>query len=177
MRGKKIDRYYGEFVKVGHPLGGTDLPNTKAETLECLRVYLPKLALTYGAVLSTGPSLASAQPGPPSGEFVDWAIRDVLPSWAAAMVMHRVPNPIERAARQASVWAAIKGIHFAMVPLPEFRQAHGGWPPRGEVRRVLNGPPRRGTSRAVTPSAVGPWLSGWVDLVAAIVAFALIEAR
>ncbi len=38
LRGKKIDRYYGEFVRVGHALGGTDLPTTKAETLDCLQV-------------------------------------------------------------------------------------------------------------------------------------------
>lgn len=123
LRGKKIDRYYGEFVKVGHALGGTDLPQTKADTLECLHSYLPRLALTYGAAMATGANLAGAEPGPPGGEFVDWAIRDTLPSWAAAMVMHRPPNPIERAMRQASVWAVINGIHFSMGPLPEFRQA------------------------------------------------------
>ena len=38
LRGKNIDRYYGEFVRVGHALGGTDLPTTKAETLDCLEV-------------------------------------------------------------------------------------------------------------------------------------------
>ncbi|HEY5843673.1 MAG TPA: oxygenase MpaB family protein [Mycobacterium sp.] len=123
LRGKKIDRYYREFVKVGHALGGTDLPETKADTLDCLYSYLPRLALTYGAAMSTGPNLAGAEPGPPGGEFIDWAIRDVLPGWAAAMVMHRRPNPIERAMRQASVWAVINGIHFSMGTLPEFRQA------------------------------------------------------
>lgn len=123
LRGKKIDRYYGEFVKVGRALGGTDLPETKAETLECLHSYLPKLAITYGTAMATGPNLAGAEAGPPGGEFIDWAIRDTLPSWAAAMVMHKSPNPIERAMRQSSVWAAINGIHFAMGPLPEFRQA------------------------------------------------------
>jgi hypothetical protein len=56
-------------------------------------------------------------------EFFDWAIRDTLPSWAAAMVMHRSPNSIERLARQAAVWSVINGIHTAMGPLPEFRAA------------------------------------------------------
>ena len=37
LRGKKLDRYYGEFIRVGHALGGTDLPTTKAETLDCLQ--------------------------------------------------------------------------------------------------------------------------------------------
>lgn len=123
LRGNKIDRYYREFIKVGHALGGADLPETKAETLECLREYLPKLALTYGAAMATGPNLAAAEAQPPGGEFLDWAIRDTLPSWAAAMVMHRSPNPVERAARQAAVWSVINGIHFTMGPLPEFRAA------------------------------------------------------
>lgn len=123
LRGKKIDRYYREFVKVGQALGGTDLPETKADTLDCLYSYLPKLAITYGTAMATGPNLAGAQAGPPGGEFIDWAIRDTLPGWAAAMVMHRPPNPIERAMRQASVWTVINGIHLTMGPLPEFRQA------------------------------------------------------
>ena len=74
--------------------------------------------------------MPNAEPGPPGGEFIDWAIRDVLPSWAAAMVMHRRPNPIERAMRQASVWAVINGIHFSMGTLPEFRQAQKRVAPR-----------------------------------------------
>jgi hypothetical protein len=108
---------------VGHALGGTDLPETKAETLECLESYLPKLALTYGAAMFTGPNIIGADLGPPGGELIDWAIRDTLPSWAAAMVMHRAPNPVERLARQATVWSVINGIHTAMGPLPEFRAA------------------------------------------------------
>jgi ER-bound oxygenase mpaB/B'/Rubber oxygenase, catalytic domain len=123
LRGKRIDKYYREFVKIGHALGGTDLPETKAETLECLESYLPRLALSYGAALSTGPNLRKSGLGPPGGPFVDWAIRDTMPSWAAAMVMHTPPNPIERALRQASLWAVLNGIHASMGPLPEFRQA------------------------------------------------------
>ncbi|WP_197379610.1 oxygenase MpaB family protein [Mycolicibacterium mengxianglii] len=123
LRGKNIDRYYREFVKVGHALGGTDLPETKAETLECLRSYLPKLGITYGMAMSTGPNLSGADFGPPGVELIDWAIRDTLPKWAAAMVMHRAPNPVERLARQAAVWTVVNGIHTAMGPLPEFRAA------------------------------------------------------
>jgi len=123
LRGKKIDRYYREFVKVGQALGGTDLPETKAETLDCLESYLPKLAVTYGMAMFTGPNISGTDFGPPGGELIDWAIRDTLPSWAAAMVMHRAPNPVERLARQAAVWSVINGIHAAMGPLPEFRAA------------------------------------------------------
>ena len=68
LRGKKIDRYYREFVKVGHALGGTDLPETKAETLDCLYSYLPKLGSpTYGAAMATGPNLAAAETSRPVG--------------------------------------------------------------------------------------------------------------
>ncbi|MGB3484428.1 MAG: oxygenase MpaB family protein [Mycobacterium sp.] len=130
LRGRKIDRYYREFVKVGHALGGTDLPETKAQTLDCLKSYLPRLAITYGMAMSTGPNLGDADDGLPGGELIDWAIRDALPDWAAAMVMHRSPHPIERFARRAVMWSVINGIHTVMGPLPEFRAAQ---------QRVRNG--------------------------------------
>ncbi len=153
LRGKKIDRYYGEFVKVGHALGGTDLPATKADTLECLQSYLPKLAITYGTAMSTGSNLASTGGGPPGGEFIDWAIRDTLPKWAAAMVMHKPPNPIERAIRQSSVWAVINGIHLTMGPLPEYtdarrRVAGGVRGPAEAPRYVLGSDPKRSRAKA-----------------------------
>jgi uncharacterized protein (DUF2236 family) len=117
LRGKKLDRYYGEFVRVGHALGGTDLPTTKAETLDCLKSYLPRLALTHGAAMATGPNLPMPQ------SAVDWAIRDTMPKWAMEMVQHRSPNVVERAARRAAVWSVINGLHTAAGPIPEFRQA------------------------------------------------------
>jgi uncharacterized protein (DUF2236 family) len=117
LRGKKIDRYYGEFVRVGHSLGGTDLPTTKAETLDCLKSYVPKLAVTHGMAMSTGPGLPMTQGA------VDWAIRDTLPKWAAQMVAHTDPNIVERSARRAAVWAVINGLSAAAGPIPEFRQA------------------------------------------------------
>ena len=67
---RDIDRYYREFVRVGHALGGTDLPATKAETLECLRSYLPRLALTHGAALSTGANLMNNPDVPAGGEVL-----------------------------------------------------------------------------------------------------------
>lgn len=108
---------------MGHALGGTDLPATKAETLDCLRSYLPRLALTHGAALATGPALADNPYVPQAAKFFDWAIRDAMPDWAAEMVMYRPPHPVERAARRAATWAAINGTQVAMGPLPEFRQA------------------------------------------------------
>jgi hypothetical protein len=120
---RDIDRYYGEFVRVGHALGGEDLPATKEETLDCLRSYLPKLALTHGAALATGAALAANPDVPQAAKFFDWAIRDAMPDWAAEMVMYRPPHPVERAARRAATWAAINGTEAAMGSLPEYRQA------------------------------------------------------
>ena len=117
LRGKKLDRYYGEFIRVGHALGGTDLPTTKAETLECLKSYLPRLALTHGAAMATGPNLPMPQ------SAVDWAVRDTMPKWAKQLLGHTDPNPIERTARRVVVWSIINGLHAAAGPFPEFRQA------------------------------------------------------
>lgn len=117
LRGKDIDRYYGEFVRVGHALGGTDLPATKQETLDCLKSYLPKLAVTYGAAMATGPGL------PPVQSALNWAVRDTMPRWAKGLIQHRDPNVIERTARRALVWSIINGIHVASGPVPEFEQA------------------------------------------------------
>ncbi|MGV0601539.1 oxygenase MpaB family protein, partial [Mycolicibacterium pulveris] len=104
LRGKKIDKYYGEFVRVGHALGGTDLPTTKAETAECLESYLPKLAVTHGTAMATGPNLPMPQAA------VDWAIRDTMPKWAKQMIQHTDPNIVERTARRATVWGIINGL-------------------------------------------------------------------
>ena len=117
LRGKAIDRYYGEFVRVGHAQGGTDLPATKQETLDCLKSYLPKLALTYGAAMATGPNL----PLPESA--LNWAVRDTMPSWAKGLIQHRDPNIVERTARRALVWSIINGLRVASGPVPEFEQA------------------------------------------------------
>ncbi|MGD9620022.1 MAG: oxygenase MpaB family protein [Mycolicibacterium sp.] len=117
LRGRKIDDYYGEFVRVGHALGGTDLPATKADTLECLRSYLPRLAVTHGTAMATGSNL------PVPHSLLDWAIRDTMPRWAKQLVQHRDPNFVERTARRAAVWSVINGIQAAAGPAPEFRQA------------------------------------------------------
>ena len=77
------------------------------------------------------------------------------------MVMHRRPNPIERAARQAAVWSVISSIHFTMGPLPEFRQAQQrvAAVPTAPCRR----PRHRPMSRGLTRSARAPRPSRWPD--------------
>lgn len=123
LRGAALDRYYGEFVRVGHALGGTDLPTTKAETLDCLKSYLPRLAVTPGKAAATGPNLRDAKTNLLTGPFIDWAVRDTLPRWAARMVMHRRPNSIEVRARRTTMWLTLNGAQATVGPLKEFRQA------------------------------------------------------
>ncbi|KUI33477.1 oxygenase MpaB family protein [Mycobacterium sp. GA-2829] len=117
LRGKNIDRYYGEFVRIGHALGGTDLPATKADTAECLKSYLPRLAVTHGTAMATGPNVPLPQ------SIVDWAIRDTMPKWAKQLIQHTDPNIIERTARRTAVWTVINGLHTAAGTAPEFQQA------------------------------------------------------
>jgi uncharacterized protein (DUF2236 family) len=131
LRGKGIDRYYGEFVRVGHALGATDLPTTKAETLDCLESYLPRLALTHGAAMATGPNLPMPQ------SAVDWAIRDTMPKWAMQLIQHQSPNVLERAGRRAAVWSVINGLHAAAGPIPEFQQAQARVAEGTEVAHTL----------------------------------------
>ena len=127
LRGKKIDRYYGEFVRVGHALGGTDLPTTKAETLDCLKSYLPKLAVTHGMAMSTGPGLPMAQGA------IDWAIRDTLPKWARAD--GGAHQPEHRRAHGSAGGSLDRHQRAARGVRPDPRIPSGAGPGEGAARR------------------------------------------
>ncbi|WP_030166620.1 oxygenase MpaB family protein [Spirillospora albida] len=120
-----IDRYYQEFVRVGEALGGTDLPATKAETLECLESYLPRLAVTPIKAFQTGPNLRGngVKPWQPGSAFFDWAARDMLPEWAQKLAMYQRPNPVTLRARRAILWTAVNALHDSTGPIQEYRQA------------------------------------------------------
>ena len=125
LRGADLERYYGEFVRVGEALGGTDLPATKAEVAECLESYLPRLALTPIKAFGTGPNLRGNKipPWQPGSAFMDWAARDMLPPWAQKLALYQPPNPVTLRLRRAALRLAINGLHRSTGPLPEFRQA------------------------------------------------------
>lgn len=124
LRGRALDRYYGDFTRVGHALGGTNLPTTKAETLDCLRDYLPRLAVTPGRAFTTGSNLRRQdQLVPVLGSAIDWIARDTLPAWAARMVFYRRPNPATLLGRRSLVWLAVNAAGAGVGPLREFRQA------------------------------------------------------
>ena len=145
---RDIDRYYGEFVRVGEALGGTDLPATKAEVADCLRSYLPRLAVTPIKAFSTGPNLRDSKlkPWEPGSPFFDWAARDLLPDWAQKLALYDPPNPIALHARRASLWLTLNTLHETVGPLREFRQAQA---------RVANGTTAPVASTAPTaPDAV-----------------------
>lgn len=122
LRGRALDRYYREFTRVGRALGGTDLPETKAETLDCLHDYLPKLAVTPGRAFSTGPNLRRKDTLPLIGPSLDWAARDLLPDWAQQMVMHRA-SLTERVRRRSAIWLTVNALGAGIGPLPEYHQA------------------------------------------------------
>ncbi|KSU57129.1 MULTISPECIES: oxygenase MpaB family protein [unclassified Gordonia (in: high G+C Gram-positive bacteria)] len=143
LRGTELDGYYREFVRVGHALGGTDLPTTKADTLTCLAEYLPKLALTHGNAMATGLNVRN-----PAQGVVDWAIRDTMPRWAQQLIMYRPPNPVERRVRRSAVWGLINSAHLTMGEAPEFaaarrRVAHGTTVPHTLPRYELGSDPER----------------------------------
>ncbi|ROO86623.1 uncharacterized protein (DUF2236 family) [Actinocorallia herbida] len=127
LRGADLDRYYGEFVRVGEALGGTDLPTTKAEVLECLESYLPKLAVTPIKAFATGPNVEGngIPPWAPGSAFMDWAARDLLPRWAQKLCLYRPPNRVELKFKRSALWLALNGLHEAAGPIREFQEAKG----------------------------------------------------
>jgi len=125
LKGAEIDRYYGEFVRVGEALGGTDLPATKADVAAYLEAALPELALTSIAASRTWPNVRASTPLPaqPFEWFMDWAKKDLLSPWAQALVLFRPPDRVTTTVRRAMLRSLIAGLHLTFDPLREFQQA------------------------------------------------------
>ena len=125
-------------------------PTTKAETLECLESYLPRLAVTHGTAMATGPGLPLAQSrgrlGHPRhhaevGQAVDPAHRP----------QHRRAH---RPARHGLVGDQ-RPAPGAPGPIPEFRQAQA----RVDVGHRRCRTPCRRTNRATIRSGRATSLS------------------
>ena len=125
LRGADLDRYYGEFVKVGEALGGTDLPATKAEVLDYLESELPTLALTYIAASRTWPNVRESLPlaAQPLEWLLDWARKDMLPEWGQKLILHRRSDPVTTEARRTAVRGVLAAAHVAFDPLREVTDA------------------------------------------------------
>lgn len=129
---RDIDEYYGEYVRVGRALGGTDLPATKAEVREVLDAWAPKLALLPSVAPALWPNTRASMPVVqwPAQALLTWAARDMQPDWARRLYLFQRPDPVQTWARRQAVKQLLNGIHRTAGPLREYRQA------RARVRGV-----------------------------------------
>lgn len=178
LRGVELDRYYREFTRVGYALGGTDLPASKAEVLEVLESWVPKLALLPAVSQAIWPNNRHAMPiwqWPPQA-FINWFIRDMQPRWARSLYMHTRPDPLTVWSVRQALKVMLNSAHLLPGPLPEFRQAQArvtGVPlqpirfdpdkiaaesklSRGAIERLADGKP--GASRRKIPKAKAFWV-------------------
>ena len=139
-----IDDYYGQMVRVGEALGGTDLPATRDDVLAYLESELPKLALTPIAAARTWPVLRDSTPRAmqPLEWLLDWARKDMLPPWGQKLVLYRPHRP---------------GHHLRPPPGGE-GAAGGSAPQRRPAGRAPPGPGpgRRDPGRGVRSPRPGP---------------------
>ncbi|MGI8493668.1 MAG: oxygenase MpaB family protein [Acidimicrobiales bacterium] len=125
LRGERLDRYYREFVRVGEALGGTDLPASKAD----VRTYLEWSAPLMGVTGPCGAFFANLAPHnqPPAARpamaLLEWAILDLQPPWAKAMLRAKPTNRLEKRARRAAIWVAVNGLHYGTGGLREARHS------------------------------------------------------
>src|SRR5947209_1256623 len=118
---RDIDEYYGEFVRVGEALGGTDLPATKDEVLACLDDEHPVMALSPPAAEYFALMDPARAPLPlrPLVDLFSWTVCDLQPDWAQKLLrMPRTSFP-ERLARRTTMRALMNGLHYGAGPLRE----------------------------------------------------------
>ncbi|HZQ33796.1 MAG TPA: oxygenase MpaB family protein [Mycobacterium sp.] len=125
LRGADLDRYYQEFTRVGYALGGTDLPASKAEVMEVLDEWAPRLALLPAVSQAIWPNNRHAIPlwQWPSQALLNWTLRDMQPRWARNLYMHTRPDPVTLWSMRQSLKVMLNSLHVLPGPLPEFRQA------------------------------------------------------
>lgn len=109
LRGSDLDEFYREYTRVGHALGATDLPETRAEVEALLEASLPLLGVTMPTVRLLNPLAPWRYPPHlrPLVGLVHWAVQDLQPSWAQELLNVRAATAPERAARRAAVRALV----------------------------------------------------------------------
>jgi uncharacterized protein (DUF2236 family) len=120
---RDIDEYYGQFVRVGEELGGTDLPATKASVDAYLREHVALMGVTMPTVSFLSSLAGREQPRVirPVLRQLEWAVLDLQPDWAQTLLRFS-PGPTARM-RRAATWCAINGIRYGAGPLPEVTDA------------------------------------------------------
>jgi uncharacterized protein (DUF2236 family) len=119
-----IDEYYGEFVRVGEALGGSDLPATKQAVADHLLwssplmgVTIPSIMLLEGLPTLMPPMLS------PLGEVAAWALQDLQPNWVQRMLRLRQLRPAHKRVRRLALKAAINAPHVGTGGIREARRS------------------------------------------------------
>lgn len=122
---KDIDEYYGEFVRVGEELGGTDLPATKAEVMQCLDDERPMMGLTppfANTLHQVDPRHAPLHLRPTLDLFA-WAVADLQPVWAQRLMRFPRTSGPERFVRESLIKTTLNGLHYGAGPIRDVRDA------------------------------------------------------
>jgi uncharacterized protein (DUF2236 family) len=125
LRGTDLDRYYGEFTRVGAALGGTDLPATKAEVADYLDAAVPLMGVTQPTIETLRLTDPRLRPLPlrPIFDLLQWTLLDLQPQWAQDLLRVRPSSRIERTARRVAMRSLANTVHYGAGPIDEVRQA------------------------------------------------------
>lgn len=134
LRGSDLDQFYREYSRIGEALGGTDLPQTRAECRRVLtespsakEVGLNDDNIKYLQLLNP-PGL---NPLRPIYDFAYWVIMDMMPEPVQTAVDFRQPNFLVRQAYRHTARALLNAPRL----LGEIREVEA-------ARRRVSGSPR-----------------------------------
>ncbi|NLD78477.1 MAG: DUF2236 domain-containing protein [Acidimicrobiales bacterium] len=115
LRGAELDAFYREYTRVGHALGATDLPDSKAGIAEYLEDSLPLLGVTMPTVRLLNPLAPWRHPKSvrPVISLVHWAVQDLQPSWAQELLNVRQLSRPQKAAKRAATKALLTAARGA----------------------------------------------------------------
>lgn len=115
LRGGDLDAFYREYTRVGHALGATDLPDSKASIADYLEDSLPLLGVTMPTVRLLNPLAPWRHPKPlrPVISLVHWAVQDLQPPWAQELMNVRHLSGPQKATRRAATKALLTAARGA----------------------------------------------------------------